>query len=75
MVFTTSTADTGIEVHSIDRVMHDNEVLPNNTYANGYHFRFYVTLNAMEERNLQFKLNNRSRVDGEIMQVANNTKV
>jgi hypothetical protein len=29
----------------------------------------------MEERNLQFKLNNRSRVDGEIMQVANNTKV
>lgn len=75
MSFKTAADDSGIIVHSISRILHGNDVLANNNYDNGYHFRFYITINDLYEHLLEFKLNNWSQSDGDTMAVANNTTV
>jgi len=46
-------------VHSIDRISTSGPTV-GGTYANGYHFRFYVTANDLTEHEIQFKLANRT---------------
>lgn len=75
MSFKTASDDSGIIVHSISRILNGNDVLANNNYDNGYHFRFYITINDLYEHLLEFKLNNWSQSDGDTMAVANNTTV
>gem|GEM_PF-2295646 len=75
MSFKTAAAEDGIVVHSIARVLNNVDPVVGGTYANGYHFRFYLTINALWEDRLEFKLANWSRTDGGTMAVANNTKV
>lgn len=75
MSFKTAAAEDGIVVHSIARVLNNVDPVVGGTYANGYHFRFYLTINDLYEDRLEFKLNNWTRPDNGTMNVANNTKV
>ena len=54
MTFTTATADTGIVVTRVDRVM--NSLTVGGDYSSGYHFRFYVTDNSLTETGVSLKL-------------------
>lgn len=76
MSFKTAAASNGIVVHNIARILNGNTPTAGSGYDYGYHFRFYITLNNLDEDMLEFKLNNWTRVDNQNpMAVANNTKV
>ncbi|MFA5748188.1 MAG: hypothetical protein WC872_03710, partial [Candidatus Absconditabacterales bacterium] len=57
--FTTAKSSSGMIVHSIDRISNSGPTVAGD-YSNGYHFRFYLTINSLAETLLQFKLANRS---------------
>ncbi|HBB04143.1 TPA: hypothetical protein DCZ39_04600 [Patescibacteria group bacterium] len=69
--FKTAKTSSGIEIHSIDRISTSGPTV-GGTYANGYHFRFYVTANDLTEIELQFKFANRTN-GATTMATADNT--
>lgn len=71
LTFTTAKASDGMIVHSIDRVSNNGPTVGGD-YSNGYHFRFYITINDLTETLLQFKLANRSN-GATTMAAANNS--
>lgn len=75
MSFKTAAAEDGIVVHNIARILNNVDPVVGGNYSNGYHFRFYLTINDLYEHRLEFKLANWSRTDGGTMAVANNTRV
>lgn len=75
MSFKTAAAEDGIIVNNIARVLNNVDPVVGGNYSNGYHFRFYLTINDLWEDRLEFKLANWARTDGGTMAVANNTKV
>ncbi len=54
MTFRTASADTGVSVTRIDRIVNDLTV--GGDYTSGYHFRFYVTDNSLTETGVSLKL-------------------
>jgi hypothetical protein len=72
--FTTASAANGIVVTSQQRILNGNDPTVWGWYASWYHFRFGVTINNLNEIDLQFKLANRSN-GASTMAVANNALV
>ena len=72
--FKTASANNGIMVNSITRILNGNTPTAWGDYTSGYHFRFNITVNDIYKDTLNFKLADRSN-SASTMAVANNTKI